>query len=168
MQALTIPRRRFALLAGAMLLLATDGLSVVSAGSDARPATDQAAAAVTDGLLANPGTASGNGSDAALLRPRRLGRALVHGTVTLDLPRKGLITVQLDHGTVSTVAASSITISEAGNTSVTIATGDKTRVRKNGALAKLSDLKAGDQVFVVSELQGGTATADRIVVPKAG
>ena len=92
----------------------------------------------------------------------------MHGTVTLDLPRKGLITVQLDHGTVSTVGASSITISEAGNTSVTIATGDKTRVRKNGALAKLSDLKAGDQVFVVSELQGGTATADRIVVPKAG
>ena len=42
------------------------------------------------------------------------------------------------------------------------------RVRKNGALAKLSALKAGDQVFVVSELQGGTATADRIVVPKAG
>jgi hypothetical protein len=167
MHELSIPRRRIALAGGAMLVLATVGLSVVSAGSGARPTSDQAAAAVADALLTNPGTATGKGSDAALLRPRRLGRTLVHGTVTLDLPQKGLVTVQLDHGKVSTVGANSITISEVGNTSLTIATGDKTRVRKNDALAKLSDLKAGDEVFVVSELEGGTATAYRIVVPKA-
>jgi Domain of unknown function (DUF5666) len=77
------------------------------------------------------------------------------------------VTVQLDHGTVSAIDGANLKISESGNSSVTIATDDKTRVRKNGGQAKLADLNVGDEVFVVSEIEGGTSTAYRIVVPKA-
>lgn len=159
-----LPKWRLLMSGGALAALAAVGLGAVNAQSVSTTdrATDEA---ITEhvGQPQNAGQAAG---DRGLIRPRALGRALVHGTVTLDLPRKGLVTVQLDHGKLESIAANAITISEAGNTSVTVTTDDKTKVRKNGEKAKLSDLKAGDEVFVVSELEGDTATAYRIVVPR--
>jgi hypothetical protein len=161
-----IPKWRLALVGGAMLLLAAVGLGAVNAGaSPTSPANAPSAEAAR--VLASDAQGA-PAQDAPALRPRRLGRALVHGTVTLDLPRKGLVTVQLDHGTIAAIDGTNLRISEAGNSSVTVATDDKTRVRKNGSKAKVSDLKVGDEVFVVSEVEGGSATAYRVVVPKAG
>ena len=159
-----IPQWRLVLAGGALVLLAAIGLGAVNAG--ASPSAGGASADAPALLASDPAGAVADGN-APALRPRRLGRALVHGVVTLDLPRKGLVTVQLDHGTVSAIDGANLKISESGNSSVTIATDDKTRVRKNGGQAKLADLKVGDEVFVVSEIAGGTSTAYRIVVPKA-
>jgi hypothetical protein len=95
----------------------------------------------------------------------RLRKHLVHGTVTV-LDRDGeLITLQLDHGTIAAIGDGSITIGEAGNTSVTVATTADTRVRKGRAPASLAALAVGDEVVVVSVVDGSTATARRILVP---
>jgi hypothetical protein len=161
-----VPKWRLSLAGGALVLLVALGFGAVNARSPAATVSDDPGVAAASTELASGPTAGGAG-DAALLRPRRLGRALVHGTVTLDLPQKGLVTVQVDHGNISSVGANNVAISEAGGSTVTVATAEKTRVRKNGEKVKLSDLKAGDEVFVVSELEGGKATAYRIVVPKA-
>ena len=161
-----IPQWRLVLAGGALVLLAAIGLGAVNAGASPNAAGGGASADTPAVLASNPAGAVAN-ANAPALRPRRLGPALVHGVVTLDLPRKGLVTVQLDHGTVSAIDGANLKISESGDSSVTIATDGKTRVRKHGGQAKLVDLKVGDEVFVVSEIEGGKATAYRIVVPKA-
>ncbi len=161
-----IPQWRLVLAGGALVLLAAIGLGAVNAGASPNAAGGGASADAPAVLASNPAGAVAN-ANAPALRPRRLGRALVHGVVTLDLPRKGLVTMQLDHGTVSAIDGANLKISESGDSSVTIATDGKTRVRKHGGQAKLVDLKVGDEVFVVSEIEGGQSIAYRIVVPKA-
>jgi hypothetical protein len=162
-----VPKRRLWVCGGGLLLLAAVGLGAVNAGSPSSTASENPPITTAAAQLTAGQSRAGGGGDAALLRPRRLGRALVHGTVTLDLPQKGLVTVQLDHGKISALGANSVSISEAGGSTITVATDDQTRVRKEGKKAKLADLKPGDDVFVVSLLEGGKATAYRIVGPKA-
>jgi hypothetical protein len=66
---------------------------------------------------------------------------------------------------VSAIGDDTLTIAEAGGASETVATTAETRVRKDRKPAKLTDLAVGDEVFVVSVFDGGTATARGIVVP---
>ncbi|MEA2549326.1 MAG: hypothetical protein QOE42_1924, partial [Chloroflexota bacterium] len=94
-------------------------------------------------------------------------RHLVHGTVVVDLDKVGLTTIQLDHGTITAVSASSLTISETGGGTVTTALGSDTRVRRDGAKAAVTDLKAADEIFVMSKVEPGGSTAYLVVVPKA-
>jgi hypothetical protein len=92
---------------------------------------------------------------------------LVHATVVVDLPALGgLTTIQLDHGTISAVGATSLTIAEAGGGSVTVTLGDETRVRRAGAKAAIADLKAGDEVFVMSKVGAGGTEGYLVVIPK--
>jgi hypothetical protein len=156
-----IPRWRFALTGGALIVLSAVGFGLVQASSPAEapaalPSAPPAGAAVgadgADGLLA----------DARI----RAGRNLVHGTVTIDSPTEGLITIQLDGGSISAVDADSITIAEKGGGSVTVAITADTRVRIEGKRSKASDLKVGQTVRVVSRVGAdGSATARRVVVP---
>jgi hypothetical protein len=127
---------------------------------------DAGLASELDAILAADQTAAGRDKVGPGLRRLRLGQHLVHATVVLDLPNKGLTTIQVDHGTISSVSATSLTIAEAGSTSVTVTVGDETRVRRNGAKAKVADLKTGDAVFVMSKVDTGGTVAYLVIVPK--
>ena len=97
-----------------------------------------------------------------------LGGRVVHVTATvLDKDGK-LIQLQLDHGTVQAIGGGSITVTEAGGTNVTVSTDAATIVRTGRTKGSLNDLKVGDNVFVQSRIDGGTALAKHILkVPTA-
>jgi hypothetical protein len=162
---MAIPRRRLALAVGSLALLTIVGVGLVQARS-VQPAVASSVATTA------AGDAPTNRPDAgvrAALRLAARGR-IVHGTVTIDTPKNGLITVQVDGGTISAVDADSVTIAEKGGGSVTVAIDSDTRVRRERKRATAGDLKVGDTVRVVSRLaDGGSATAKLIVVtpPKA-
>ncbi|MEA2607527.1 MAG: hypothetical protein QOI00_2284 [Chloroflexota bacterium] len=135
-------------------------------------ALDDQVAGELDAVLAANQTATAQAAPAgrnARGQLRRLAawRHLVHATVVVELDKVGLTTIQLDHGTISAVSASSLTISETGGGSVTIALGSDTRVRRDGAKAAVTDLKAADEIFVMSKVEPGGSTAYLVVVPKA-
>jgi hypothetical protein len=158
---------RVALVGGALVLLSAVGVGLAQA-STVQPAVAQP---VLTAAAAAP--AAANDPIDAFAAPLRLrGRGLiVHGTLTVDSPKDGLITVQVDGGTISAVAADSVTIAEKGGGSVTVTINAETRVRRARTRATPADLKVGDVVRVVSRVAdgGGAATAKAIVViPPAG
>lgn len=173
-----ITRTRAAL---AIVLVAALSAAIVGAAA-AAPATSSAPAPAAAGpsepgalageidavLAAERGAARDSGLRAGRGELRRLAawRRLVHATVVVDLPEKGLTTIQLDRGTASAVSADSLSIAEAGGTSVTIALGAETRVRKDGRKAAVADLKVGDEVFVMSLVEGSASEAYLVVVPR--
>lgn len=161
-----VPRWRIALTGGAIVVLGFAGFSLVQAGAPAIPVTASPAADASAAPAASPRAAA-----AAVGVERRALRALrriVHGTVTIDHPKQGLITVQLDGGTISAVDANSMMIAEkGGGAPVKVALTADTRVRKNGAKATIGDLKVGDEVHVASRVVAGTATARLVIVPPA-
>jgi hypothetical protein len=159
---------------GAQPLPAAAPPAVAPLAAAPAPATadDGVLAGELDAILAADQTTAGAATalrDNALatgLRRLKLGRHLVHATVVLDLPQKGLTTIQVDHGTISTVGATSLTIAETGGTSPTVTLGGETRVRRHGAKAAVGDLKKGDEVFVMSKVESGVTTAYLVIVPK--
>ena len=159
---------RSVLLAGtSIVLLAVIGVGLVQASS---PSTTPTAVTTDPGPAAVPPAAQARADRAAdrIAAAMRLrGRGMVvHGTVTFDSPKEGLITVQYDGGTISAVDADSVTIAEKGGASVTVAIDADTRVRRDRKKAAVADLKVGDTVRVVSRVAaGGAATAKSIVVP---
>jgi hypothetical protein len=161
---MAITGRRLALGGGALVLLTVVGVGFVQASSaGAAPLP-----AAVDSAVAQPAaTTDETAALSAALRLRARGR-IVHGTVTIDSPKDGLITVQVDGGTIAAVDAHSITIAEKGGGSVTVAIGSDTRVRRDRKRATAADLKVGDTVRVVSRVaNGGAATAKAIVVAPA-
>jgi hypothetical protein len=158
-----IPRWRIALTGGALIVLGAAGFGLVQAAAPTTPVTVAPAANASAAPAASPRAAAPGVERRALRGLRRI----VHGTVTIDHPKDGLITVQLDGGTISTVGADSMTIAEKGGGSVTVALNTDTRVRKNRAKATIGDLKVGDQVIVASRVAGETATARLVIVPPA-
>jgi hypothetical protein len=192
---MTISIRRTVLTAGAVVLLGLAAIGLVQAMSSASGATAQqlgaapvaAVPATTsagatddeamltsqlDAILAADQTAASGavaGHDPAAapgLRRLRLGQHLVHATIVLDLPEKGLTTIQVDHGTITTVSPTSLAIAETGGTSATVTLGDETRVRRNGERAKIADLEKGDEVFVMSKVDSGGTVAYLVIVPR--
>lgn len=137
--------------------------------ADAGAADSGAIAGELDAILAAERAAAPDGQRRAgrgELRRLAAWRRLVHATIVVDLPEKGLTTVQLDRGTVSAVSADSLSIAEAGGTSVTIKLGAETRVRKDGKKAAVADLKVGDEVFAMSLVEGSSSEAYLVVVPR--
>jgi len=192
---MTISIRRTVLTAGAVVLLGLAAIGLVQAASSvggqpaaplagvpaaaapatttavARDAIETALAGELDAILAAGQTAArqpavARDNAAPGLRRLRLGRHLVHATVVLDLPEKGLTTIQVDHGTISATSATSLTVAEAGSMSATVTLSDETRVRRNGERAAIADLKTGDEVFVMSKVESGGTTAYLVLVPK--
>jgi hypothetical protein len=161
---MAIARRRLAFSGGALALLTVVGVGFVQASSDGAGPVSAAA----NGSVAQSAAATDHARGlSAGLRLRGRGR-IVHGTVTIDSPKDGLITVQIDGGTIAAVDGASLTIAEKGGANVTVGIDSNTRVRRNRARAAVADLKVGDTVRVVSRVAtGGAATAKAIVVPPA-
>ena len=135
-------------------------------------ATDDALAAELDAVLAADQASPSAGPAAServgvrgQLRRFAAWQKLVHATVVVDLPNRGLTTVQLDHGTIGAASSTSLTIKEVDGP-VTVAVGAETRVRRSGSKAAVADLRTGDEVFTMSLVESGTATASLVVVPK--
>ncbi|MBI3751374.1 MAG: hypothetical protein HY263_06925 [Chloroflexi bacterium] len=161
-----IPAWRLALTGAAIVILAAVGVGLVAASSNgpAAPASDPAAA---------PAASPAVGGDAARHPGLRklLGRVgpaakhFVNGTLNYVDKDGAIVTIQLDHGTIASIGSGSITISEAGGRQVTVSTDTDTVVRLGGGagLGKLSDLKAGDEVFVQSRIDGGSTLAKHIL-----
>ena len=160
------PRMRVVLVGGALVLLSAVGVGLVQA-STVQPAVDRPV--INAAAAAPAATRDPSGGLAAPLRLRGRG-LIVHGTLTIDSPKDGLITVQVDGGTISAVDTDSVTIAEKGGGSVTVTINAETRVRRERTRATPADLKVGDTVRVVSRVaDGGGATAKAIVVtPPAG
>ena len=156
----TSPAGSGSLPAAAATAAPTDGAEdALAAGLDAVLAADEA----------SPSAATGPGDRVALrgqLRRLAAWQRLVHATVVVDLPNRGLTTVQLDHGTVAAVSATALTIKESGGASVALTLGDETRVRRAGAKGAIADLKIGDDVFAMSRVEAGGTAAYLVVVPK--
>ena len=142
---------RVALVGAALLTLGVIGAGAVTA-APAKPQARMAAAAA-----AKP---------AALGPFARIGRHVVHGTVVVEKKDGTFVTLQLDRGTIASVGGGTLTISEAGGRSETVTTDARTRFRKDGAKSDLAGLAIGDKVAVVSEVQGSTAVAQLVLVPR--
>jgi hypothetical protein len=167
---MSTPRRRLAIVAGALLLLMAVGTGLAQAAPTAASTTGETPTVVTPAEF-DPDQVSRLERLRALRDRfgdgplRRLRQHLVHGTFTVKDRDGDLITIQLDHGTISAIGDGTITIAEAGDTSVTVATNADTKVRKHREPASVDALEIGDEVVVHSMVEGGSATAQFIVVP---
>jgi hypothetical protein len=143
---------RVALVGAALITLGVIGAGAVAA-APAQPQTGTGAVAAA-------------GKAAALGPFERIGRRVVHGTVVVQKKDGTFVTLQLDRGTIASVGSGTITISEPGGRTETVTTNADTRVRKGGAKSDLSKLAVGDTVSVVSEVQGSSAVAQMVLVPR--
>jgi hypothetical protein len=94
----------------------------------------------------------------------RIGRHIVHVEATVTDRDGKLVVLWLDHGTVKAVASGSLTVSETGRGTETMQTDAETIVRVGREDGTLSDVTAGDEVFVQSRIDGGNALAKRILI----
>ena len=178
---MTVDVRRILATAGLVVLAGFAAIGVVRVASPAETsaaaadaavpaarAFDAGSAAELEAVLAADQIAVAPDRAAARGELRRLAawRRLVHATVVVDRAEGGLTTIQLDHGTVSAVSATSLTITEAGGRSVTVTLEDETRVRRDGKKAAITDLKAADEVFVMSKVGTAGTVAYLVVVPR--
>jgi hypothetical protein len=159
------------MVATAVMLFSVLGTGLVQAAPASAPAATPTAPAAleptTEGAAEAPAIDRLRLLRQWLAHPGRWGRHLVHSTVTIEDRNGNLLTFQFDHGTIAAIGDHSISIAETGGATVTVATSDATRVRKDKTPARLSDLAVGDEVFVASRVEGGTATARGILVPAA-
>jgi Domain of unknown function (DUF5666) len=173
-----IPKWRLALTGGAIAILLIVGVSLAMASTHA-PAQAGAGVGAAPAASGAPATTRADGRlglrgrIAAILGGRvgPVAQHFVDGTLTFTDKDGNLVTIQLDHGTISAIGAGSITIDEAGGKQVTVSADSDTVVRLGGGagIGKLTDLKAGDQVFVQSRIDGTTTLAKHIlrVPPKS-
>jgi hypothetical protein len=155
---------------------AAPGAAATSASTDPTAAEVDAALAAFDqagtshptalaapGVTARPATKLGE----RILQFARW-KQLVHATLTVDRPGAGIQTFNLDHGKITALTPGSMTLAEAGGSNVTLRTDTTTRVRKDRGKATLADLKSGDEIVVVSLVDGtGAARAILVMVPPA-
>ena len=83
---------------------------------------------------------------------RRLGlglRRLVHGDLVVQGKDNQLRNVRLDHGVLQSVDGSTLAIKEADGSTVDITTTEKTRIVRDGEVAKITDLKVDDNLWTV-------------------
>jgi hypothetical protein len=170
-----ISRWRVVLVATALVALGALGAGLVLANDPAGPPAGPAPAGDT-GLGATGGTGAERPPGIRPAHPNgpprlhgggQRGQRLVHLEGTLDLPGLGIVQVALDHGTISDIGTGTISILEKDGKTVTLKTSDETKVRVARQPAKLSDLKVGDEVIVMSRLEDGSYEAYRIHVPPA-
>jgi hypothetical protein len=158
---------RLALTGGAIIVLVAAGLGLAAASNaPVAPASNVAAAAPTASPSA-AGPLAGLRGRIAKARALRLGRHLVHATVTVTDKDGQLVTLQLDHGTVQSIGTGTLTISESGGGTETVSTDDATKVFLGKSAGKLTDVKVGAEVFARSLVDGSTTLAKRILVVPA-
>jgi hypothetical protein len=166
-----IPTWRLALTGGAVIMLAAAGIGLVAAADtpSKAPAGIAAAAPTTaPGSTVAPQRVRARGQlddrAAGGARLLRLGRRIVHVEATVTDRDSKLITIWLDHGTVQSVGSGSVTVSESGGASRQLKTDTATIVHLGKEDATLADVTAGDEVFVQSRVDGGSALARRILI----
>jgi len=126
---------------GAVCAIVGTGAGIAGSSAATKSKSSTRSAAATD----RPGAPGG---------PLRLGGGPpVHSeAVVPNKARDGFITVTTDGGAVKSVSGDQLTITEGTKTlkykDVTLTIASDASVRRNGATAALSDLKAGDHVMV--------------------
>jgi hypothetical protein len=94
-------------------------------------------------------------------RPRGLVRRALHGEVTLAGEQHRVIAFQ--RGPITKIDQGSVTVNSADGFEATYVVNGETKIRKGkGDDIDLSDLKAGDRVYVVALKDGSALTAKRI------
>lgn len=164
-----IPTWRLALTGGAIVVLLTLGIGFVAASGTAPAQPSDPVAAASTGPTASGTPDVDHPRLKAWLGGRigKLGLAkhLVHVTATFTDKDGDLVTIQVDHGTIQSIGNGTLTIGEAGGSTVTVSTDDKTEVYVGRDEGALSDLKAGDAVFVQSRIDGSTLAKRILKVP---
>ena len=91
------------------------------------------------------------------------GQRLVHGDLLVQGKDGKLQNVRTDHGVLESVNETTLRIKEADGSTVEVPTSDETRIMRDGEAAKVSDLKAGDNVWTVRvKEEGGEFTTRRV------
>ncbi len=147
---------RLAAVVGAMVVVA-GGLATAALadpGGSAAPSLSVAADTTPSATEASPG------------HPRRawLARKGIHGEFVARTD-DGYRTIGAQRGTVTAVSDSSLTVRSDDGYTVSYAVTDKTIVRHGKGRAKISDVKVGNRVTIVANVDGQTRSAVRMFVP---
>jgi hypothetical protein len=166
--------------AGVLAVGAATGAGVALAGTSGGAPTGDAAAEAT-ALTSDPDRTSDRTSDRASTSDRsaqaapergqwhpgrwaRLAaRRVLHGEFVVADRGDKLVTVAVQRGEVTAVSASSIGLKSKDGYAASYAVNDDTRVRVDGDKAEISDVKTGDQAWLVARKSGDTATAILLV-----
>jgi hypothetical protein len=91
-------------------------------------------------------------------------RRLVHGDIVVQGKQDGqLRNVRLDHGVLQSVNETTLSIKEADGSTVGVPTTEQTKIVRDGKPAKITDLKAGDNVWTMRvKDDGGALTTMRV------
>jgi hypothetical protein len=83
-------------------------------------------------------------------------RRLVHGDLVVQGKNDELRDVRVDHGVLQSVDGTTLVLKEADGATVDVPTGDRTKIVLDRRPAKITDLKAGDQIWTL-RLKDGPA-----------
>jgi hypothetical protein len=108
---------------------------------------------------------AGHGAKAGAHARRVLMKRALHGEVTVG-GKKGTRVLDFQRGSVQSVRSNGITVKSTDGFSATYVVNAETKVRKDGAAAKIADIKNGDTVRVVALKTGSTDTARVVAEPK--
>jgi hypothetical protein len=100
---------------------------------------------------------------AGLVRLWLLARRALHGQITVAT-KKGPRTIAFERGTVQSLSGSSVIVKAADGTAWTWQVGKATLVIKAGQRVGSSALAAGQRVFVIGQVRGGSDDARRVVI----
>lgn len=149
----------------AIALVGVVAVPVIYAASGGGSPTPVAPAVNNAALAAAAGAADGAQVDEAALTPAalRLGGKLLNRVVRGDLTvrAKGgtLVQVHYERGQITTVTAGSITITGPDGKGATFVVTTSTKVRSQGKLEAIGDLKAGQNAMVFGTISGSTFDA---------
>ena len=109
---------------------------------------------------------AGHGTKSAEHAKRALLKRALHGEVTVG-GKKGTRVIDFQRGSVQSVSSTGITLKSTDGFTATYVVNAETKVRKDGAAAKIGDIKNGETVRVVALKSGSTDTARVVAEPKA-
>ena len=109
---------------------------------------------------------AGHGAKAGAHARRALMKRALHGEVTVG-GKKGTRVLDFQRGSVQSVSSNGVTVKSTDGFSATYVVNAETKVRKDGAAAKIGDIKNGVTVRVVALKNGSTDTARVVAEPKA-
>jgi hypothetical protein len=102
-------------------------------------------------------------SRAGLTRRWLLAKRAMHGQITVA-SKTGPRTIAFERGTVQSTSGSSLVVKATDGTAWTWQVGRATRIVKAGRRAGPSALAAGQRVFVIGKVTGGSDDASRVVI----
>jgi hypothetical protein len=131
----------------ALVAVAGAGIGVASADTSTAPAPP-------------PNSAPAHPKPAPNKRHPGMLARVEHGQFTLN--GKKHRTVDLQRGKVQAISPTSVTVRSADGFTATYTVNGNTKVRKDKSASNIGQVAAGDRVTVIADVNGPTATADRI------